>query len=494
MAFCSFNGVEHFCVCKWPLEGDGHYCSGHPKIVPSAVHDIQLQNLILEGYVEQEPDDPDATFDDPGDSSKIKFQDDFGVFMDLNELGQTSDFDSKRCAEIKRDSKAKEVGTVTVQMKNRHYIKAVGFNTRNDELSDFVRVPFINLYVCEGEFLCRNCTGGAEGINLLGNEGWNYVLCEEVGSNLKIEVNLPEDDIHASLTICELSSFGLDVSPIGRIILSIDKIVFSGFEQSWNDSIGFIIDGLDEATTDKCFQISSKNVDVPGVQEVHIFFKIPKNISHVQILAPNTENVEELIGVKIEHCVNESACFDFGSVTTASPAQWILVPLNSTSRLSESVKIIKNQSSEPFNDAWICDVEIIGKDIEPRLSLARVIGRTNKSLDLTWNLDLPDAIVEISLIPADTETQTFFTNSVKTLTELVPGTHYQIVMFPKFGETFGDYILFESGTFLGSYEFQTLFEDEVGSIFGTIKGRCSTLYATLAQQDPPANWRANSIH
>ena len=114
-----------------------------------------------------------------------------------------------------------------------------------------------------------------------------------------------------------------------------------------------------------------------------------------------------------------------------------------------------------------------------------MIARTNKSLDLTWNLDLPDAIVEISLIPADTETQTFFTNSVKTLTELVPGTHYQIVMFPKFGETFGDYILLESGTFLGSYEFQTVFEDEVGSIFGTIKGRCSTLYATITQQDPP---------
>ena len=60
---------------------------------------------------------------------------DLGVFIDLNELGSSSDFNNNRCAELKRDSKATDVGTVTVQMKNRHYIKAVGINTRNDDLS-----------------------------------------------------------------------------------------------------------------------------------------------------------------------------------------------------------------------------------------------------------------------------------------------------------------------------------------------------------------------
>ena len=86
-----------------------------------------------------------------------------------------------------------------------------GYTEKNPHfVPDFVRLPFVMVYVCDGEFICRNCTGGAERIILLGNEGWNYVLCEEIGSNLKIEVNLPDDDFDASLTICELSLFGLD--------------------------------------------------------------------------------------------------------------------------------------------------------------------------------------------------------------------------------------------------------------------------------------------
>ncbi|XP_075262593.1 uncharacterized protein LOC142354226 [Convolutriloba macropyga] len=182
--------------------------AGHPKIAPSAAYDIKIRNLLLEGHIEEEPDNGIGNGDE---ADFIHFIGDLGVFIDLNELGSSSDFNNNRCAELKRDSKATDVGTVTVQMKNRHYIKAVGINTRNDDLSEFIRLPFITVYVCDGEYICRNCTGGAEGINLLGNEGWNYVLCEEVGSILKIEVNLPEDDFDASVSICELSLFGLDV-------------------------------------------------------------------------------------------------------------------------------------------------------------------------------------------------------------------------------------------------------------------------------------------
>ena len=57
------------------------------------------------------------------------------MLLDLNELGPNSDYNRKRCTEIKRDSKSTDVGTVNIQMKNRHYIKAVGINTRNDQLS-----------------------------------------------------------------------------------------------------------------------------------------------------------------------------------------------------------------------------------------------------------------------------------------------------------------------------------------------------------------------
>ena len=46
-----------------------------------------------------------------------------------------------------------------------------------------------------------------------------------------------------------------------------------------------------------------------------------------------------------------------------NPVQWLSVPLNSSSLLSESIKIIKTQNEdEPFQDVYICDVEAFGSE------------------------------------------------------------------------------------------------------------------------------------
>ena len=53
--------------------------------------------------------------------------------VDLNVLGDTSDYDEKRCMLI--NSWSGVSGRAVVGLTNRHYVKAVGINTRNDEMS-----------------------------------------------------------------------------------------------------------------------------------------------------------------------------------------------------------------------------------------------------------------------------------------------------------------------------------------------------------------------
>ena len=53
--------------------------------------------------------------------------------VDLNVLGSTSDYDEKRCMLI--NSRSGVSGRAVVGLTNRHYVKAVGINTRNDEMS-----------------------------------------------------------------------------------------------------------------------------------------------------------------------------------------------------------------------------------------------------------------------------------------------------------------------------------------------------------------------
>ena len=63
----------------------------------------------------------------------------------------------------------------------------------------------VNVYVCDW-ILCRNCAGGEEQIKLMGDPDWNYVLCEEIGSYIKIEVaNLEQGQ---TVGFCEIEMFG----------------------------------------------------------------------------------------------------------------------------------------------------------------------------------------------------------------------------------------------------------------------------------------------
>ena len=86
-----------------------------------------------------------------------------------------------------------------------------------DLFSVLTQPPYVTVYICDADFICRNCTGGAEQITLLGDPGWNYVMCEEIGSAVKIVVDLPNLLDGFSVAICEVNMFGID----GLFILSI---------------------------------------------------------------------------------------------------------------------------------------------------------------------------------------------------------------------------------------------------------------------------------
>ena len=71
--------------------------------------------------------------------------------------------------------------------------------------------------------------------------------------------------------------------------------------------------------------------------------------------------VESLLGIEIQQCPDDNSCVYFGRVAEVNPVQWLSVPLNSSSLLSESIKIIKRQNEdEPFQDVYICDIEAFG--------------------------------------------------------------------------------------------------------------------------------------
>ena len=65
--------------------------------------------------------------------------------------------------------------------------------------------PNVTVFVCDW-YMCRNCTGGVEQIQLRGSPGWNYVLCEEIGTSLKIEI-APSLFL---VGICEVEAFGVN--------------------------------------------------------------------------------------------------------------------------------------------------------------------------------------------------------------------------------------------------------------------------------------------
>ena len=117
----------------------------------------------------------------------------------------------------------------------------------------------------------------------------------------------------------------------------------------------------------------------------------------------------------------------------------------------------------------------ISEDIEPRLTKVAVIEHTSTTFNLTWQVDLDDAFVEISVDPTDIDMQTFYADSDKILTNLVPGTSYDILLFPVYEQTYGDYVTIHATTEIGDVEFSTEFNIDTAVVQGYVIGRCDII-------------------
>ena len=65
--------------------------------------------------------------------------------------------------------------------------------------------PKLLVHVCDDSYGCSLCDGGEENITLTGVAGWNHVMCEQIGSSIKITTaadDLSGDD--TKLGVCEI--------------------------------------------------------------------------------------------------------------------------------------------------------------------------------------------------------------------------------------------------------------------------------------------------
>ena len=66
--------------------------------------------------------------------------------------------------------------------------------------------------VCD-QSQCLLCDGGAPQVELTGNPGWNYVLCEVVGSSVHVTFDLKKEP-EPVVGVCEMDVLGV----IGNVV------------------------------------------------------------------------------------------------------------------------------------------------------------------------------------------------------------------------------------------------------------------------------------
>ena len=103
--------------------------------------------------------------------------------------------------------------------------------------------------------------------------------------------------------------------------------------------------------------------------------------------------------------------------------------------------------------------------------------------NLTWHVDLADAFTEVFVFPTDiaSERVDAVNHFNVQLQNLVPGTSYQIALYPKFGETYGDYQKIDFTTNISQPVIDILFTSYYLTIEGNLTGRCTLLNAVIEE-------------
>ena len=126
---------------------------------------------------------------------------------------------------------------------------------------------------------------------------------------------------------------------------------------------------------------------------------------------------------------------------------------------------------------------VVSEDTEPRLTKAQLLAKNETWANLTWHVDLADAFTEVFVFPTDiaSEKVDAVNHFNFQLENLVPGTSYQIALYPKFGETYGDYQRIDFTTNISQPVIDILFTSYYLTIEGNLTGRCTLLNAVIEE-------------
>ncbi len=161
-------------------------------------------------------------------------------------------------------------------------------------------------------------------------------------------------------------------------MLRTSDLTYTGDSEHLPDGLLSIGDGFENSQTDRCFDFVPANSD--NSSQVELYFKLPKFISHVQILVPNYDHgnilsnryfsifvksiclVTEMSELTVEYCNIDQKCVFCERVDTASKAEWVSVECDAKNT-SEFVRISGNiEKTASRFPTYICDVEIFGSE------------------------------------------------------------------------------------------------------------------------------------
>ncbi|XP_075255234.1 uncharacterized protein LOC142347954 [Convolutriloba macropyga] len=418
LAVCSFDGVNYKCICESHMHGNGIYCSGYEKLSNFEMDGISLWNAALN-------------------------QGNVNVLLDLNVLGDSENgFDPQRCAEfsVVDWTVPEDIWSLQLQMIGRSYVKAVGFNNRGDDMAGSLNSDVVSVSICDFvSGFCRVCSGGRESISLYGIGGWNYVLCEEIGDQIRVEVTLSKLTNGTLIGFCEVAAFGIVVAPVGKIVLSTSNSGYSGPNQLWQEQMDLILDKLDGFDPeDECFLLHEQGVQ--GRSEMKLFLETPKFISHVQLLAPNDDSAMEMKGIEIYQCLSDEECSLCGVLKGSLRAKWTSVPCPEENFVPNMAKIVHSGVPVHGPSLYICDIEILGKDVEPRLEVGEIVELSNFTIRFKWQVDSSDNTGVIAILSPHHQPDTNLPeeSGEAEITDLKGGTTYMLRLRPYLLQVFGD--------------------------------------------------------
>ena len=85
----------------------------------------------------------------------------------------------------------------------------------------------------------------------------------------------------------------VSVAPLGKTVLSVARLEYSGSNVDWQQSVDTVVDDVDQSLIEDCFKMSQRKSS-NLTSHLDIYFHIAKHVSHVQVMTPKDETSGQL--------------------------------------------------------------------------------------------------------------------------------------------------------------------------------------------------------